>query len=420
MRWSPVARRGARFRQGGRVAVVFLASVVAVLAFPGVASAGTIQVPGDYPTIQAAIDASVDGDTIVVGPGTYEENIDFLGKAITVRGADGPETTVIDGGSLGPVVRFDSGEDGSSVLKGFTIRNGRAATDVDDEGGGIKIQGSSPKVVGNVITGNRACNSGGGIALLAASPLIKRNVITNNSQVGCSGGVGGGGIGILGESQALIVRNVISDNSWDSSGGGIALFAAGEPVIRRNIITGNSAFNTGDGIDIVNQSDALIVGNLIARNEGQGIFWGVPKGARGPWVVNNTIAHNQGVGVYASGFDDAALLVNNILVGTSTQPALYCDPFYDSSPPILEFNNVFSPGTDAYGGSCGDPTGTAGNISRRPWFVDPGDGDYHLRARSPSIDAGTNDAPGLPSRDIDGDPRIVGGVVDQGMDEFVP
>jgi hypothetical protein len=52
--------------------------------------------------------------------------------------------------------------------------------------------------------------------------------------------------------------------------------------------------------------------------------------------------------------------------------------------------------------------------------VDPGDGDYHLRARSPSIDAGTNDAPGLPSRDIDGDPRIVGGVVDQGMDEFVP
>jgi hypothetical protein len=71
----------------------------------------------------------------------------------------------------------------------------------------------------------------------------------------------------------------------------------------------------------------------------------------------------------------------------------------------------------AYGGTCGDPTGTNGNISADPLFVDRKNSDYHPWAGSPSIDAGDNTAPDLPATDFDGDQRIINGQVDQGVDE---
>ena len=92
---------------------------------------------GDYFSIREAIEDPIviDGDEIIVGPGTYVENIDFLGKAITVRSGDitdpanltpFPGETVIDGGGAGSVVMFQSGEGADSVLQGFTITNGSA------------------------------------------------------------------------------------------------------------------------------------------------------------------------------------------------------------------------------------------------------------------------------------------------------
>jgi hypothetical protein len=147
-----------------------------------------------------------------------------------------------------------------------------------------------------------------------------------------------------------------------------------------------------------------------------GIYWGVPSGDRGPLLVNNTIADNrgQGSGIFAGGFDAQAQLFNNIVVAAPGQQAIYCDEFYDPAPPILMSNNVFSTGAEAYGGTCGDPTGTNGNISADPLFVNPAGTDYHLAAGSPSIAVGDNSAPELPAVDVDGDPRIVGGIVDQG------
>lgn len=61
--------------------------------------------------------------------------------------------------------------------------------------------------------------------------------------------------------------------------------------------------------------------------------------------------------------------------------------------------------------------GVNGNISAHPLFVNPAAGDYHLQASSPSVEPGTNDAPDLPPTDLDGDPRVVGPRVDQGVDE---
>jgi hypothetical protein len=406
------------------VIVGLLAAFAVIVPLRQASGQTVINVPADTATIQAAIDASVPGDTVLVAPGTYFENIDFRGKAITVESAQGPEVTILDGNLAGPVVTFTSGEGPASVVLGFTLQRGDAGSDHGHQGGGVRIEGSSPTVQGNIITNNRACNSGAGIDARFSSARIEDNLITNNSQFGCSGGVGGGGISVGGEGQTQIIDNIIMANSWQTgSGGGIELFAAGAPTIRGNVIRANSAYDGGGGIDIVNQSDALIVQNLIIDNQagqGGGIYWGVPYGARGPLLVNNTIANNQGngSGIFATGFDAQAQLFNNIVVGASGQSAVYCDPYYDPSPPALVSNNVYSSGASAYGGSCGDLTGINGNISGDPLFVDPVANDYHLAAGSPSIDAGDNSAPALPAVDVDGDPRISGGIVDQGVDEF--
>jgi hypothetical protein len=207
------------------------------------AEAGSLNVPQDYPTIQAAIDAAVNGDTVTVAPGTYIENINFHGKAITVASAQGPSQTVIDGGALDSVAMFTSGEGSGSVLNGFTLRNGRSDFNTPGfgDGGGIRIKSSSPTIRNNVITANVACN-GLGISVGFGSPLIQANTITANVRQGCSGGTGGGGLQVVGAGAAKIIDNVISDHVMTSGdGGGIALFAAGAPTIQGNVISGNTA-----------------------------------------------------------------------------------------------------------------------------------------------------------------------------------
>jgi len=422
------------------VAIVFASSVAAFLITSAAESETVINVPSDQPTIQAAIDVANNGDTILVAPGTYQETINFRGKAITVASTDGPDVTVIDGSRADSVVTVATGEGRASVLGGFTIQNGRSGFDTPGfgNGGGIRIQNASPTIVGNVITGNVAC-VGAGIASSFGSPLVQGNTIIGNAQAGCSGGIGGGGISIGGNSAAQILDNVIAENVMTSAdGGGISLFAAGTPTISGNLIRGNTATGlspcaAGGGISLVNQSDALIVQNLIIGNRagcGGGVRWLVPSGARGPLLVNNTIADNdsaQGSAILAEGFQTQTLLVNNLVIGTSGQTALGCGfIFPGGSPPLIKSNDVFSPGGTAYGGICTDQSGINGNISVDPFFVDAANGDYHLQGGSPAIDAGDNTAPSLPETDLDGNPRISDGtgtgeaIIDMGVYEVLP
>src|SRR5438128_9050171 len=124
-----------------RSGYVFLCVLVGLLAAPAWAQT-TINVPGNAPTIQAAINTAIDGDTVLVAPGTYVENINFNGKAITVTSSGGPATTIIDGSGLDSVVFFDTGEGPRSVLNGFTIQDG--APHGNGRGSGVYISSASP------------------------------------------------------------------------------------------------------------------------------------------------------------------------------------------------------------------------------------------------------------------------------------
>ena len=173
-----------------------------------------ILVPDDYPTIQEGIDAAVNGDTVLVSPGTYVENIDFLGKAITVISSNGPEVTIIDGGNpvnpdYGSVVIFSKGEGLDSVLDGFTVTNGNGTLyHIDDY--------------------DPAC--GGGIFCVNASPTIKNNIITNNNiEYGTGGGI------FCNNSSIIIDNNIIQGNYAPSGGGGIEC-KYGSPTITDNSI----------------------------------------------------------------------------------------------------------------------------------------------------------------------------------------
>ncbi|MGA7238047.1 MAG: hypothetical protein WBY44_20335 [Bryobacteraceae bacterium] len=103
-------------------------------------AAVTINVPADHPTIQGAITSASNGDTIMVAPGTYQENLNFLGKAITVTSSGGAAVTIIDGRGTDSVVRFGAKEGPTSVLNGFTLQHGNASFNNSYLGGGSRSQ----------------------------------------------------------------------------------------------------------------------------------------------------------------------------------------------------------------------------------------------------------------------------------------
>jgi hypothetical protein len=391
-------------------------ALLAGVSFAAAADAATIRVPADAATIQQAIDASAAGDTVLVSPGIYAENLTFRGKAIRVVSEQGPAVTIIDGNRAGSVVTFASGETRNAVLEGFTVRNGANAF----SGGGVLIQNSAPSIIGNSIVGNGAC-SGAGIYSYFSSPLIKGNTISRNYVYACSG-ASGLGVYIGGDSAAELIENVITENSGFADGGGVTLFAAGRAVLRsnviaRNVTSGFSPCTSGGGIWMVNFSQATIVNNLVVGNVagcGGGFYWGGSTGVT--TFVNNTFADNdaaEGSAIDVSGVDDRHIIANNVIIGKAGQTAFYCRNSSSTPSPVVNTSDVWAKQGFAFGGTCLDETGLRGNLSADPLFARNAFadvlGDYHLQMGSPAIDAGDNTVPQMAGVDLDGNARVADG-----------
>jgi predicted outer membrane repeat protein len=189
-------------------------------------NAATIEVPGDQPTIQAAIVMAVAGDEIIVHPGIYPERIDFLGKAITVKSIDGAAFTRIDAMNLGSVVTAMTGETPESVLAGFQLDNGEAI-----KGGGIRIQNASPTITNCIIT-NSFASFGGGVYSQGGQPLFLQCQFENN--------IAESGAGMFVAGNATVRDCDFIDNAAWSTGGGLQL-DHGSIVLDKCRMNGNEA-----------------------------------------------------------------------------------------------------------------------------------------------------------------------------------
>jgi hypothetical protein len=221
-------------------------------------------VPDDFEAVQMAIMSSSQGDTVLVAPGTYLENIIFNGREIlvgswyvTTGDTSYVELTKLGGGGLDPVVSFIHGEGRAAQLVGLTLYGGHA-----NDGGGVFCSESSPTLRRLHIRDCEADYAGGGIFAEGGDPLVSECVIQNNS-----GGLwGGGGIGC--EFSAMEIYGcTITANFGYESGGGI-MVQDSAPVIVGNQIFGNDGGSYfGGGIGCRN-STPVITDNLVAANDG--------------------------------------------------------------------------------------------------------------------------------------------------------
>jgi len=299
-----------------------------------IAFSNTIHVPKDYLKIQDAIGAAFPGDTIIVDQGTYFENLDFLGKDITVKSRQGPEITIVDANMIDSGVVFINGETDKAVLDGFTITNGCGhlwysnPNHKYDVGGGVYCLDSSPRIINNIIIKN-SCHCGGGIACFGSKsePEIYSCYIAENEVINVGGSMGyGGGIGCF-EGVARIINCEIKGNYCPFIGGGI--YAAGtswtgKPLIKNCIIQDNIALSKGNGwgggIGCKNGPDPHIENNIISGNtalSGAGIKV-YDATIKSNLIINNVAGHvnaqggGGGItteGLYTKIFDN--VIINN-------------------------------------------------------------------------------------------------------------
>ena len=321
---------------------------------------------GPKATIQAGIDAA--GGTVVVADGIYtgagNKDLDFGGAAIAVRSANGPGSCIIDCEGEGRGFYFHSGEGPDSVLEGVTIRGGYPPSP-DSTGGGIRCTQASPTIRACVITDNTAWSSGGGIACGGGAPIIVRCTIAGNW------GRGGGGAIACASSDPTIVNTIMACNICVQGQGGAIYMYASSPTI------------TG----------CTIIHNTVdAGSPGGGIFCtsGGGQPASSPVITNSLVWDNwpDDIDIYSPATGQPVVTYCNVSRGWLGEGNIGVDP---------ELVDEVGP-----------------DLNPQTWE----DNDYHLLPTSPCIGRGHPQTFGVDESDIDGEPRVMGGRVDIGADEF--
>ena len=350
-----------------------IAAVIAglSLAFVGTSAtiAGTINVPGDYPTIQGAIDASVNGDVINIAAGTYNEfNLNPRGKAITIQGTpngNGTLATTISAhaneGAAVFLLQLNEGQ--GTVIKDLVITGGSHI----NGGGGIYCFGSSPTIIGCTITNNTTPTYGGGIACLNnSSPTVTNCTITDNTT---SSILAGGGISCINNSSPTITDCTISGNNGGgiycefsnptitgcmilsnaaNEGGGIYCDAS-DPTMTGCTIKGNTPDTHGGGISCFGDSDATIIDCTISNNtastDGGGI---VVYNGSSPTITNCTISSNtseRGGGIFVYGPTGSSITMTDCTMSDNV-------PDMISAPGTFIINSRSTIGACCLGGTC--------------------------------------------------------------------
>lgn len=330
-----------------RIALLILTVVLIGVLQP--VSAAVIHVPGDYSTIQTAIDSASYGDTVLVDPGTYVETIDFHGQTVVVGSlflTTGDTAyisqTIIDGNQDSSVVSFENSEDEGTELVGFSIRNGLGTGDWPNvRGGGINIIGAAAPTIRYCYIYDNSCvgssNRGGGIYIRSGF-----NVKVSNCKVwGNTASTGAGIMFDLGSSGSVVDSCRIFDNFGDGMGTNYSSAIA----VSRTVISGNS----GWGYRSFSTADARVVHCTITGNGSYGFL------AQG--TGNDT---------------DTLFIVNSIIYANADSFEVANDTLFKATYSIIENG----PGHLWFGTGC---------LDTDPLFANA---DFELSPNSPAIDAG--------------------------------
>lgn len=386
-------------------------------------------------TIANAIQNTSSDGEIWVKAGTYNEAVTLTSGRKLYGGYSGEGNTrdistfvtTLDGtGKNNAVVTGAWQATTDTIIDGFTITNGVGCQVAwGPAGGGIYCNGSSLAISNNTITGNTA-KLGGGIYSVNCSPVISNNSIINNTTASTGGS--GGGVYCYGGS-AIISGNTISGNTSSNTGGGVIVASTGSPIITDNTISGNTAVSYG-GI-LSSASNVTISNNVVRSNTAASIGGILCSGGAGSiynnLIIGNASTNSSGAGIFCQ---DGAVhdVVNNTIVentcSTTTGAGVMS---YNASPNItnniVAFNSsgIYKVGSGTatllkncvYDNSGGNyyPTDLSHStdISANPNFVDSTNNNFNLQTSSPCIDAGDDEATGVPNKDIDGITRPIDG-----------
>ena len=357
---------------------------VDIVNCPGPGS-GTVGDP--YCSIQTAVDNAVDADEILVASGTYFETINFLGKAITLRGVDGRASTIIDGQQNGTVVLCESGEGPDTVLTGFTITGGDASGPFPaNTGGGMRnADGSCPTVTDCSFIANTA-SFGGGIFSYCAT-------VTNCLFVGNTATQGGGF-----EGGGTVADCTFNSNSG-TFGGGMRITVGGSALnwttVDNCTFTLNTVIGYGGGMAVITAGIVKVNNCVFIDNEADGHGGAVGNVVGALDIINCTFSGNS------------APLGATISCSVAAQPLVGNCIMWDLGEIWVDPNGLPSEAT-VYTSNIEIPFPGLGNISVDPMFVSPATGDLRLAPDSPCIDAGGNIlVPSYVKTDFDGNPRFV-------------
>ena len=294
--------------------------------------------PAPYSVIQDAINAAVSGDTIVVMPGTYVENINMSGKAITLQSIEPTSpaiitSTIIDGGTNGSVITCNNREGAETVISGFLITNGSGTDRYNNGetcGGGIYYDRSSPIVTNCTFNGNKAYY-GGGIYNYDSFATVINCTFNGNTAIS-----NGGGMYNIGSSPT-VTNCTFSSNKASSFGGGMYNFASSASITNCTF----SSDTAGLGGGMFNDASSETVTNCTFSSnttayKGGGMYNARTTNTISKCTFSNNTANTGGGGMYNN---DSSPTVSNCTFGGNTANRNAGGIYNESSSATVKYNS---------------------------------------------------------------------------------
>ncbi len=273
-------------------------SILLGLLFSGVGNASVVHIPEDHPTIQAGLDSAFAGDTILVAPGTYHENIAWPQTAgIKLFSLGDTSNTTIDGEGISSVITINGDSvtiDSTTQISGFQIVNGVSVF----YGGGIALESVQNPVLADLLLKNNSAYYGGALSCNQASPIIENVVARGNTATE------GGGLHLYNYSSPTISDIEVSYNSANK-GGGVFCNEYSSPVIYRAKVCHNTASLGGGGIFNRDNGDMILSDSDVNHNQCFGTSYGEPHGGGGVYTgyfSNPLIENTNIIGNYSAGY----------------------------------------------------------------------------------------------------------------------